>query len=201
MALVSTILTRVALILNDAAYTRWTTAELESWFNDGVRETVNLHRNANEKNVVVALVAGVKQAMPADAVVLIDVVGNVNADATAGKKIRPCLRQQMDTNFPKWQSDSPSLVIDNLMYDISNRKVFYVYPPALPGAKVELVHSFYPTAVTATSEIPLDAIFHTPLVDYILFRAYSKDAEVAQNAQLAASYLQLFRTAVIPTKE
>ena len=46
-----------------------------------------------------------------------------------------------------------------------------------------------------SGNIDLPDEWANPLLNYVLYRAYSKDAEFAGNAQLAASHLALFNNA------
>lgn len=57
---------------------------------------------------------------------------------------------------------------------------------------VELVYSASPTDCTLSSTISVDDIYANALLDYVLYRAYSKDADYAQNAQLAVAHYQAF---------
>lgn len=50
------------------------------------------------------------------------------------------------------------------------------------------------TTITAGATITIDDIYMTALLNYMLYRAYSKDAEYAQNSQLAAAYYANFQT-------
>jgi hypothetical protein len=47
--------------------------------------------------------------------------------------------------------------------------------------------------VDAASSLSIPDIYADPLLNYVLYRAYAKDAEFAQNQQLSASYLQIFQ--------
>jgi hypothetical protein len=68
---------------------------------------------------------------------------------------------------------------------------------------VELIYSAYPTDITEPSgsalytdvsgNVSVADIYVNALVNYILYRAYSKDSENAMNAQLAASFYQLYQ--------
>jgi hypothetical protein len=80
-----------------------------------------------------------------------------------------------------------------------------VYPPAAAsGASAELIYSAYPTDIAepgstalytaVTGNISVADIYVNALVNYILYRAYSKDSENTQNAALAASFYQLYQS-------
>ena len=196
MAIVTDILTRAGDVLQDAGFTRWTRLELVRWFNDALRDLVNLDPTACEKNQVVSLIAGAKQALPADAVMLLDVVGNVNSDGATGRQIRMADRAVLDATFPKWQSESQKSYASNVMYDLKNRKTFYVHPPVIAGTQIELVYSYFPGDVTADSTVPVDAMYHTPLLDYVLYKAFAKESEQPASAQRAVAHFQAFTQGV-----
>ena len=81
----------------------------------------------------------------------------------------------------------------NFVYDNRDPLHFYVYPPAVNGAKLEILYAKQPAEITATSQtLGLLDIYAEPLFNYVLFRAYSKDAEFGANAALAQGYLSLF---------
>jgi hypothetical protein len=93
------------------------------------------------------------------------------------------------------------------MYDPRDPKVFYVYPPAASsGASVEVVYSAYPSDITepadgavytaVTGNISLPDIYANLLTDYILYRAYTKDAEYAGNAARAQAHYGSFQAAL-----
>jgi len=81
-----------------------------------------------------------------------------------------------------------------------------VYPPATNTAQLEVVYSQVPAAHTlteaqllnsATTEvIRIDDSYSNAMLDYILYRAYSKDVDYAANAQRAVAHYQAFQNAI-----
>ena len=195
MSTVAELFSRITTLLNDTYKVRWTEPELLQWFNDGLRDTSVIDPAASQKSYVDTLDPGAKQSLPAEAMLLIDIVGNVAAGGAAAKQIRMCDRATLDAAFPGWQMETPKASIQNVMYDPRYRRTYWVYPPAVAGIQIELVYSFIPVVVATTDTVPLDPIYNTPLVDYVLYRSLSKDSE-AGNAQRAAGYLSTFTAAV-----
>jgi hypothetical protein len=81
------------------------------------------------------------------------------------------------------------------MFDDRDPKHFYVYPPqpaANPGY-VEIIYSSAPSAASADGNISIDDVYANALLDYILYRAYSKDADYAANNQRALGHFQAFQ--------
>lgn len=196
MAQVSELLQRAQDILNDAGFVRWTKPELLRWLNDGMRDLLPLDPTACQKTATVILADGAMQTLPAEAVQLLDVVGNVQDSGAPGRQIRLVSRPTLDAAFPKWQMESSKPYVSNVMYDVINRKIFWVYPPAQAGVKIDLVYSYIPSVVADTDNVPVDAMYQTPLVDYVLFRAFSKETEQQSSAARAAAHLQAFSSAV-----
>lgn len=184
---------RAGIILQDATNVRWPRPELLGWLNDGEREIVLHKPNAYVKNVPFTLVNGSKQALPADAVALIDIPRNVN-----GAAVRVVSREILDAQSPGWHTSTPATAIKHYTYSPLDPRTFYVYPPATNTptvASVDLVYAAAPTDITAeTAFIWVDDIYATALINYILYRAYSKDAEYAANAALATAYYGQFMT-------
>ena len=194
-------LTKVQTILQDTTGIRWPIDdELLGWLNDGQREVVLNKPEASVKNESVTLTTGsTKQTIPAAGIMLVDVVRNMGAaGSTPGKAVRLVTRDVLDAQRPDWHSDANTgNYIQHFMYDPRDPKTFYVYPKAPATALyLELVYSAAPTdCATTASTIGVDDIFANALLDYVLYRAYSKDAEYAANGQLALAHYTAFANA------
>jgi hypothetical protein len=190
------ILGRAATIIQDETGTRWPPEELLKWLNDGQREVVMLKPDAYAQNESVALVSGTKQTIPANGIALIDVVRNMGTTGTTpGKVVRLIDRRILDDQHPDWHSVDQVREVDHYVFDQRDPRHFYVWPPANGSTQVEAIYSAAPTEISAaTSTITLDDVYANALLDYILYRAYSKDADYTGNAQRAmaarASFLQ-----------
>lgn len=196
---VAALLSRAAVILQDPTNIRWPQTELLDWLNDGQREVALYKPNVFVKNVTIQLVAGTKQSLPADGISLIDVVRNMGVDGTTpGSAIRAVSREILDAQVSGWHSSTASITVKHFVYTPLDPKNFYVYPPqpSTGMSRVEVIYVAAPTDATLVSTITIDDVFMTALLNYILFRAYTKDAEYANNAQLAAQYYQAFQGAL-----
>jgi hypothetical protein len=198
MAKVSAITDRAGILLNDSGFVSWTAAELLGWYNDAVRDTITLDPAAHTKHATPVLAAGARQSLPDDAIALLEIVGNINADSSVGMQITMCDRKPLDAFMPKWQSGSRKTVIQHAMYDPADRKTYYVYPPIEAGTKIEMVHSCLPADATsaADSDIALDAQYRTPILDYMLWRAFSKDSKNPEYKARAASHFGAFESGI-----
>lgn len=192
--LASDIIDRARIVLNDADGIRWLDAEMLKWINDGQRVIALVRPDASVGNSTLTLAAGTKQSIPNDGLRLLDVVRNIDGSGNGGRVVRHVDRDVLDTQNPTWHSETGVATVKNYIYDNRDPKTFYVYPPALATSKVEIVYSKNPTDVTATSStVAIADIYADPLLNYVLHRAYSKDAEFAQNFELSANYLAIFQ--------
>ena len=82
-----------------------------------------------------------------------------------------------------------------------------MYPPATSSAQLEVIYTDAPGAHTLTESqldpannnntlILLDDIYLSPITDWILYRAYSKDAEYGANEARALASYQAFNAAI-----
>ena len=194
---VASIMTRSDDLLNDIGGIRWPYVERVNWLNDGQREVVMHKPEASAVNAPVQLAAGTKQAIPAIGVRLLDVVRNMGAAGTTpGRSIRIVEREIMDAQLPDWHNATAASTIKHFMFDERNPRNFYVYPPVTGAPYVEMIYSSSPVDCTLGGNISLDDIYGNVLLDYVLYRAHSKDAEYAANAQRAQAYYQLVASAL-----
>jgi len=207
------VIRRAEKILNDEGGVRWTRLELQDWINDAYREIVLLRPDANAQTSSVMLAAGARQKLTdagsinlPSALRVLDVVRNV-ADTSNKRAVRYIDRRILDDQSPAWSADDASVNIAHWMFDARTPKEFLVYPPATSLAQVEIAYSSVPTAhaLTAaeldpagsnTTTILLDDIYANAMLDYLLMRSYSKDADYAANGQRAINHANAFNTAL-----
>lgn len=192
---VSSLLARAATLTQDTGNIRWPTSEGLDWLNDGQRELTKLHPEVSVKNVSTQLTANsTKQALPADGFMFIDMPRNMGTDGTTpGQVIQEIKTDVIDNQVPDWHTAASLGYVKHFIFDPRNRKNYYVYPkaPATP-LFVELIYSVAPTDCTLGGTIQLDDIYANALLNYVLYRAYSKDTEYAGSAEIAAAYYQAF---------
>lgn len=206
------IVKRAQTILQDTTATRWPLTELQGWLNDAYKEIVIFRPDANAESAVVPLAAGARQKChDAGSVNLpnllrvLDVVRNTHASSDK-RAIRRTDRKILDDQRPTWYTDAATYSIQHYIYDDRNPHEFMVYPPATAGASIEIVYSSVPTAHALTeaqlgnsstaTTIHLDDIYANCILDYILYRAYSKDAEYAANGARAQAHYGAFQGAL-----
>lgn len=206
-------------------FQRWTQKELVLWLNDGQRAIAKYVPTSCSRVDAIKLTPGTKQSIsriPADRVIpgdgsvaaavsgisLMSLIRNMGANGTSvGRAIRLVDRDVLDTNSPNWHSEADTSV-SSYVFDPRTPDIFYVSPGAHPTTSVWVEASFIADPIdvpttgnyahdgTDTTKVSIDDTFVDDLTDYVLFRAYSKDAENAANLTLAAGYASQFKSSI-----
>jgi hypothetical protein len=199
--LASAIIDKVEILLKDTSNARWAASELLGWLNDAQRAIAILKPDTSVTNASVQLVQGTKQSVPTGGIALIAIRRNMGADgSTVGDAIRVIDMDVLDAAKPDWHSATyENVVVKNYMFDERDPTKFYVYPAQTSSPTyVEMVYATNPTEIASVSTaISLDDIYETVLMDYVLFKAYSKDGDIEQAANLAAMHYNAFQNALI----
>lgn len=208
IAKVVDIISRVQVLLQDTTSVRWPALELQNYINDSYREIVNLRPDSNTDTGEFVCVAGARQditATFASALRVVEVIRNTAATSAKGA-VRIVNRRMLDDQRRSWYAETPTVDIQHYMFDPRLPKEFLVYPPATTVARLEVVFASVPVAHAlseaqlinpATAEvIRVDDSYFNAMVDYVLYRAYTKDAEYASNAQRAVAHFQAFQGAL-----
>lgn len=184
--LVNDILKRASTLLNDLGGTRWPPAEMIDWLNEGQQALAEIKADAKVVTATATLAAGAIQSLPADGLSLIGVLENVG-----GSAVTPCDKAALDLFVPGWVTRPTASKVIHFMPG-EKPETFYVYPAqSSTPARVRISYSAKPATVTSNSAIDVRDIYADNLVNYILYRALSKDAEVG-HAERAAAYYQAF---------
>ena len=182
----SLVLLNVKTLLNDAGMIHWTQNELLQWGSEGQVELVVLKPDAATKTVDLQLVSGARQTNPADCISILDMRQN-----NGGNAITPADRATLDRFMPGWMKGPTASTVKHWMPD-PQPDTFYVYPAQNnTPAKVVITHSFTPPALVAGGNLGVRDIYQAAIENYILFRAFSKDAEPA-SAERAMAYGKAF---------
>lgn len=187
------ILSRAAIIVQDMTSVRWPESEMLGWLNDSRRELAVLRPDIYSKSDTKSLDVGAKQTLPPGGLRLMDVPRNTN-----GPAITVTHRGFLDQQNPTWNSGSNSSVtIKHFMVDERDPKTFWVYPPAASGASVEVIYQATPADYTASSTLSAyEELYGGAFVDYVCYRAFSKDSEYAGNAQRAMAHYTQYTNAL-----
>jgi len=193
---VSDLIQRARKLLNDEDQVqyRWADAELISWINDAQRAVATLRPDACPDTKIVNLVAGTKQSIPAENFRLLDIVRNVASDGvTPGRAVGIIERETLDLFDPYWHKGKAKAEARHFTYDERTPTVFFVFPPVNAGTKVEAVFSKYPVKVDdLDDDLELPETYFEATLNYVMYRAYSKDTEFTSNPQVAGAYLAAY---------
>jgi hypothetical protein len=194
----STIIDKAATQLLDQGNTRWTRAELLGWLNDGQRQITLMSPQTSNKVSTIKLVAGTRQNIPADGWSLLDVFRYMGTDGLKpGRAVRLISRELIDAYNPDWHSASRTNAPQNFLFDDQDQTAFYVYPPNTGNGYVQINYAPVPADLpNEAAAIAINDIYQTTLLDYVLYRANSKDAEYAPGIALASGYLTTFMGAL-----
>ncbi len=201
------LLARIRDTLQDTTSVRWSDAELRRYINDAQREIVNFRPEASAKTANVALVVGTRQTIPTEGLRLIKITRNMSdasGGATGKRAVRLVNVDILNAQDPDWHdptatgSSTHGTTVKNYVFDDDDPRVFYVYPGASSTSTfLEIVYSKSPTDLTTgSSTIDIDDTYANAIIDFVLYRAYLKDAEYAGNAQRAGTHYQLFQASV-----
>jgi hypothetical protein len=188
METVGNIFRRARAILQERSPTgtRWTNAELLDWLNEAYVQIVSVKPDANAGLTEHTCAAGTRQTITGLRV--LDVVRCLDGSRQG---ITKTLRDVLDTARRRWHSEPETVDIEMFVFDEALPEVFYTYPPARVGARLEVLQSTVPAPHTEGSQTSVEQIrladtYAPVLLDYVLWRAFSKDAENPGNANRAA---------------
>jgi hypothetical protein len=179
----------------DTAYARIDADVWIKYLNAGIRALILVRPDAGVVTESVQLVAGTKQTIPTAALRLLDISVNQGTDgSTPGKIISPSKREHINYSNLLWQAGSGETYVENFTYDANTPNIYYVTPPVstTTDVYVEMSTSQLPTTLTAIGNtVGVNDIFFEPLVQYMLYKAYSGDDESVE-FQKAQTYFQNF---------
>lgn len=197
----SAIIDRAQDILQDTTGVRWTPDELLRWLSDGEKEVIIHRPEAGTVTTNFQLTTSVsKQSISGvtGALRLLDITRNMGAAGTTpARAIRLVQREIMDAQNPNWHNSTVAGEIQHFIHDPRDPLTFYVYPRPNAALYIEAMYCKTPADITAENQnINIPDVYSNVLVDYILYRAYSKDAEYAGNGQRAVAHYQAFANAL-----
>lgn len=192
---VTTVINSVKVTLQETTEegVRWTNAELVDYLNDACRFLAENEPDAFADNSEFECVSGTRQELPINATRLIDVVRNLE-----GKKhpVFSSDKATLNTARPNWHSENPTNQQELFFSDDRDPKRFYVYPPAMVGSLLEIVCTLDPRihltkeAQDKSSLMQMNDRYVPAVMNFILFRAFDKDADAAGNFSRAQNYLR-----------
>jgi hypothetical protein len=195
------ILNRAKSLLYDAGFVTWSQDELFDWANDGIRDICVLKPDAKTVTSILQLSEGSWQTLEFPGVYrslgqiqfLVEVIRNMGTDGiTPGRAVSFVDRREVDASSQSWMSATPDSTVVEYSYDkqVSIDK-FQVYPPqpATGCGHLEAIVSVIPPEMFKAAspdeynvDIPIGDEYFNALLEYVLARAFSKDADSSQFA-------------------
>lgn len=204
------IMTRARIVLQDEESVRWPLSELAGWINDGLREISKQVPSAFASTEDLTLVEGVRQTLPDAYARMLRPIANaafVGADRRPRQAVTVVDQRILDVTQPDWHSERRrQQQVRHVMLDEAEPRAFYVYPSNDGTGRLRAVvaRRFTPvvasgvvTALTSyAAEVAVDDLYSNALVDYVLYRAFSKDAQFAGSVQRAGAHFGQFASAI-----
>ena len=204
------IIYRARVTLQDMVEIRWSDLELLGWLSDGLLELARLRPESSAQYGTFICEEGPRQDLTrADsgvdhALALLDVVRNLSPESSQRAVIQGD-QMVLATQRRLWPADVSTYDIEQWVIDGRAPTSFLVYPGAIAGTELEVLYSATPQPVSALSDsVPMGDQYRGQLIDYVLYRAYQKDAEYTRNPQASMSAYQTFMAgtqAIYPSEQ
>lgn len=186
---VQEIFTSVRRLLSDRNGRRWPDATLLEYLNTAQREMARLRPDVSQKLVGLALVPGVRQQLPEEALDLVAVFDGTDASGVSTGFALETTIAELATENPRWTADPTADEVEHFVYDRQrDRQVLWVYPPQPDGTTnlLNISYSVIPAKLADVSDmIGLRDEFVTNLVEYVTYLAFDEDSLVDKNSELA----------------
>lgn len=193
------IIDRAERILHDEENVRWTTDELIDYINDAEEQIVEVKPTANTLTANIQLAAGTPhQNIPVVATKMHRLVRNMGPNGDQpGRAIILTSRAVLDSMDIDWPRRSGT-EIEHWVYDPNaDRDVFWVTPYPVQSIRVEAVYvGKLLKAQQASDGLNLGDQYINQVLDWVLYRAFSKDADYGSSSQRAQQHLQSFSQAL-----
>lgn len=190
----SDIIAQASEIAQDETNVVWSTTQALAWLNDGQRAVAINRPDSSVATKVIQLASGTRQQITDRR--LFSVTRNMGNNGNApGYAPRLVERGMLDEFNPNWHAESPGEIIFEYTWDKRHPKEFFVNPPvtSLDDVWVEVVVATNPAAVPSLAgTIELDDIYGPPMIEWICYRFFARDAEEVPDAQRAAAHFNRF---------
>lgn len=176
--------------LLDPSQIYWGTPELLDYLSKGLNALAVVKPDAVAVLATYTLVPGSStQTIPSDGFMFLDLVRNLAPTVSA---IREVDRNHLDHADPNWPSATGTQVL-HFTFDPRFPRIFEIYPgPANGAMTTQLRYAQNPTPVSDVNQaIPLDQIYQTPLVYYVLSMAFAKNTR-RQDVSKSTGFMGLF---------
>ncbi|MGO0305907.1 phage adaptor protein [Endozoicomonas acroporae] len=191
---VISIIQRVRNLLQDnTTVPRWSNNDLLDAYNEALLAVVQNRPDVNSQLLAFTCQEQAVQSLPPGTYRLLDIVDNPGT----GRTVIATTRSSLDSLLPNWIT-ATGTEVEQFVYDQKSPAVFYVYPVPPANHQLNLLVSQAPARITITDFetdtqlLSLNELWLNPVINYMLFRAFSMDMETEANMQQAQSYLAMF---------
>jgi hypothetical protein len=190
------IMRRGSTTLVDPSAVRWTAQEMRDYINEGVRAIIAMKPNAASVTATLALASGTRQVLPVAYTVLARVMRNTVSGQAVTSLDDTVL---LDQHIPGWRSATVIPFhkdVTHIIQDPVDLRVYHVLPGNDGSGQIDVIVGQIPTDIPLPGAPNVPANYITPvglpdiyqdaLVNFLLYKAYSKDA-ASPNAQARAT--------------
>ncbi|PSV11657.1 hypothetical protein C0W59_19175 [Photobacterium kishitanii] len=184
---VSDLIEQVAELLVDKGNVRWSQSELINYINDALAAIIMRRPSITAADSVIS-VTNNPVVLPNDAYSLLTVekIGDYRGQYTP--------IETLDRFYPMWRTQIGIAQCWTKHNDELLR--FWIFPAPQEPINVEVIYSKVITVKAQTDVIPLTSVYVGILIDFVLFRAFGKDAENASEESKSLMHFQLFAVAM-----
>lgn len=183
-------------VLIDEGNDDFTQSELITWYNFGQRDIVSKKPDAYTVIDSTLLISGIRQVLPSGSIDFVDVVRNMGTDGeTPGTTVLVVPWISLKSYLPSLSSATATTEIRNAAPDPIRKDVWYCYPPSDGTGYVEVEFSKAPAQITYDANgdwqsnlVAVENDYVNALLNYILWRSWSKDTDIPGNLQRSQIY-------------
>jgi hypothetical protein len=183
---------RLLTAVNDPDADSWSAPELIQYLNEGLNTLALIAVDQFTVVDTVQLVPGTRQTLPSDGVKIMRVNRGVYVDDSIGPAVREVSLRAFTEHYPEWHT-AASDVVAEWAPDPNEPTTYWVNPPQddVTPAKAEIEYVRKPDYVDVGQALPTDPAYDAALIEFILYRAYSKDADYAgQDGRAQGHYMK-----------
>lgn len=195
---ISTIINAAARELYDVDNIKWSRSELLGFVSEAEKQIMVLHPQNNSTVDTIDLAAGCQQAVPIEAHQLVDVYHNVASDnLTPRRAVRMVSRRLMNSYEPGWMYAAQTTEVQNVIFDEQDKRHFWVYPPNNGEGKLNIAYlAVSEPYATEEDNLRISDAYYTAALEFVLFRACSKQAPFSPGPSEASRHFALFTAAM-----
>lgn len=176
--LASDVITAATDLLNDTDQVTWPAPSLLRWIGEGQRQITQFLPRAYQVRQTLVLVANdTVQTLPADCLRLVRMLRNLGVSgSTPGRRITVIDEDALSRQERDWHAAPAADAISHFMVDDETPRLYMVWPRPNTALRVDAIVSKAPPAPNApTDTLALGDEYLTPLANFVLYRAWSKN--------------------------